>query len=111
MKLQEAYASENNATGTWAQIGYKGPGEQLSSGGSKTASFGYAGEQGTWVATSSVALNDCNSGSTWSLGTTYTPSTGNLVTTATSSNKANCIDALVPNFCKIATTGKCVGES
>ena len=109
VKLQEAYASENNAVGSWAKIGYKGPGEQLTEGGSKTASFGY-GEgngDGSWVATSSVALNDCKSGSTWSLATTYTASTGDLVTTATSSDADNCVEALTPNFCKIATSAKC----
>ena len=107
MKLQEAYASEKNDTGTWAAIGYKGPGEQLQAGGSKTASFGYNGDKGTWVATSSVALNDCNSGSTWSLATTYTAESGDLTTTATSSDKPNCVEALVPNYCKIATSGDC----
>ena len=107
VKLQEAYASENNDTGTWQAIGYKGPGAQNNDGTSTTASFGYSGAKGTWVATSSVALNDCAANSTWSLSTTYTPSSGNLVTTATSSDKPNCVQALTPNFCKIATSAEC----
>ena len=111
VKLQEAYASENNDTGTWPQIGYKGPGAQNNDGTSTTASFGYSGAKGTWVATSSVALNDCAANSTWNLATDYTASTGTLITTASSSNKANCVDALTPNFCKIATSAECESGS
>ncbi|WP_406539382.1 type IV pilin protein [Fibrobacter sp.] len=110
VKLQEAYASENNAVGTWADIGYKGPGEQTANNAStsKTASFGYSNTAaGNWIATSTVALNDCNSGSTWTVTTAYTATTGSITTTATSSDKPNCVVPLVPNFCKLATSGSC----
>lgn len=113
VKLQEAYASENNDVGTWSAIGYKGPGQQANDGeASTTTSFGYASGNtaGNWVATSSVALNDCESGSTWTLTTSYTSSTGNLTTTANSSNVPKCVTALTPNFCKISTTGSCTGS-
>ena len=108
MKLQEAYASENNAVGTWAQIGYKDPG---AGNGHKTTNFDYSSEaettNGKWVASNLVALNDCASGSTWSLTTSYSSSNGTLLTTATSSNVANCVTPLTPNFCKISTSGSC----
>ena len=110
VKLQEAYASENNAVGTWEAIGYKGPGEQTANNGStsKTASFGYANTvAGNWIATSSVALNDCPANSTWTVTTSYTATSGGITTTAASSSVANCVTPLVPNYCKIATSGSC----
>jgi len=112
VKLQEAYASENNAVGTWADVGYKGPGEFTNASASKTASFVYTNTAaGNWIATSSVALNDCNSGSTWTVTTAYTSNSGTITTTAGSSSKANCVTPLVPNFCKIATSGDCTTGS
>ena len=45
VKLQEAYAAENNKVGTWVDIGYKGPGSNAAAGSSSTSSmFTYAGE-------------------------------------------------------------------
>ena len=73
VKLQEAYASENNAVGTWAQIGYKDPG---AGNGHKTTNFDYSSQaeaaDGKWVASNRVALNDCNANNTWTLETAYT---------------------------------------
>lgn len=108
VKLQEAYASENNAVGTWTQIGYKDPG---AGNGHKTTNFDYSSKaeatDGMWVASNLVALNDCESGSTWSLKTSYSSSNGTLLTTATSSSVDNCVTPLTPNFCKISTSGSC----
>ena len=111
IKLQEAYASENNGVGSWAAIGYKGPGSQKASG-SETSTFTYddnsTDASGIWLASAKVALNDCNNG-TWTVTTTY--SSGNVTTTAATSNLAQCVTPLMPNYCKLATTGKCVGQS
>ena len=111
VKLQESYAAENNNVGTWAQIGYKGPGAQFSNS-SKSSTFTYAqgtSGAGTWVATTTVDLNDCHMNSTWSVTSQY--SSGNITTTATISDPTNCRAPLTPNFCKIATSGKCTDES
>lgn len=108
VKLQEAYASENNAVGTWAAIGYKDPG---AGNNHMTTNFDYSAKaataDGMWQAKNRVALNDCEANNTWELKTEYSSSTGNLTTTATSSDAANCVTALTPNFCKISTTGSC----
>lgn len=108
VKLQEAYASENNAVGTWTQIGYKDPG---AGNGHKTTNFDYSSKaeatDGMWVASNLVALNDCAAGKKWSLTTSYSSSNGTLTTTATSDDVPNCVTALTPNFCKISTSGSC----
>jgi len=111
VKLQEAYASENNDVGTWTQIGYKGPGEQFSDNksSSKTAAFGYQGTntKGVWAAVNSVALNDCPQKSAWVVNTSYDSDNGAIKTIVGSTNNDNCVTPLVPNFCKLATSAKC----
>ena len=112
VKLQEAYAAENNDVGDWLQIGYKGPGEQFTDNksSSKTAAFTYNGTQsdkGKWVASNTVALNDCQKGKYWVVVTTYNSSSGAIETKVGSDDNANCVTPLVPNFCKIATSGSC----
>ena len=106
VKLQEAYASENNAVGGWAAIGYKGPGNQHNASSTETGTFLYddASANGSWKAYAKVALNDCNNG-TWTVVTSY--SSGNVTTAVKSSSKALCVTPLMPNFCKLATTGDC----
>ncbi|PBC69028.1 hypothetical protein [Fibrobacter sp. UWS1] len=104
MKLQQAYVSEAVAIGSWAVIGYKGPGDNTNatgaSGGasSKTNNFSYKDATGydknTVALTSSASivgftagnkakLNDCDIGDHWTItvgaGTaageaTFTPS-------------------------------------
>ena len=112
VKLQEAFAAENNAVGTWAEVGYKGPGSYKDASNSETSSFTYAGASaGAWVATNKVALNDCEKNNTWSLATSYDTGNGGITTEASSSVEASCVTALVPNFCKIATTGACTSGS
>lgn len=73
MKLQDAFIAENgNVVGNFTKIGY-----EMSSNGPFTYSNGVSGTDDTqalstskidaWVATSKVALNDCATGSTWTL--------------------------------------------
>ena len=117
VKLQEAYAAENNNVGNWVDIGYKGPGEQFAGNksSSKTSSFSYSGtesEDGKWIAKSTVALNDCQKGAEWKVSTTYTASSGSIETkvgngSGEGMSKADCIVPLTPNFCKLATSGNC----
>ena len=112
MKLQEAFAAENNAVGTWAEVGYKGPGSYKDASNSETSSFTYAGASaGAWAATNKVALNDCQKNKTWSLSTSYDTGNGGITTAASSDDEAACVTALVPNFCKIATTGVCTAAA
>ena len=110
VKLQEAYASENNAVGTWSQIGYKGPGSNNAAGSaSETSTFNYTDQgNGAWQAAAKVALNDCNNG-TWTVDTDY--DSGNVTTKASTSDKEKCVTPLIPNFCKIATSGDCEASS
>lgn len=112
VKLQEAFAAENNAVGTWAEVGYKGPGSYVDGSNSETSSFTYAGASvGAWVATNKVALNDCEKSNTWSLTTSYDTGNGGITTVASSTAEPACVTALVPNFCKIATTGACTAPA
>jgi prepilin-type N-terminal cleavage/methylation domain-containing protein len=107
VKLQEAYASEKNDVGTWAEIGYKGPGSNGTET-STTSTFNYTGGDGLWSAAAQVALNDCTAG-VWSVTTAY--NSGEITTTATVNDMAKCEAPLTPNFCKIATTGQCTASS
>ena len=105
VKLQEAYAAEQNKIGSWAEIGYKDP--SGSSTGGSTTNFTYAegSTSGTddWKATSRVGLNDCQVGTVWKMGATYASSTGNITfTPAFDENGDDCTMAgLTPNFDKI----------
>ena len=109
--MQEAYASENNNVGTWAAIGYKGPGSQNADGsGSVTSTFTYSNTAaGNWIASNGVALNDCQANNTWTVTSSY--ESGDVTTTAVSSNQNDCVTPLTPNFCKIATSGNCTASA
>lgn len=103
MKLQEAFAVEQNKLGTWAEIGYKDP--SGSSTGGSTSNFTYVASTtpGTndWGAYNIVGMNDCPiaTASVWVIQSTFTSSSGNVVSTPSVSN-ANCKN-LTPNFCAI----------
>ena len=105
VKLQEAYAAEQNAIGSWANIGYKDP--SGSSTGGNTTNFAYSeGETKNteaWKATSRVGLNDCQTNTVWMMGATYASSTGNITfTPGFTPNGNGCTMAgLTPNFDKI----------
>ena len=64
MKLQDAYAAETNALGTWTVIGYVGPGTQAKDAatgaitGSSTPAFTYSGG-------ATVSNTTCTTGSKW----------------------------------------------
>ena len=101
VKLQEAYASEQDKIGTWADIGYKSPaGKSVSA---YTTNFTYAPgtTAGTddWSATSRVGLNDCTKGSVWKVGASYASTSGNV--TFTAAGPGTGCDDLTPNFDKI----------
>ena len=110
IKLQEAFASERTNVGSWSDIGYKGPGQQHGASSSETGSFLYDDQNanGKWMAYAKVTLNDCESG-TWGIETEFT--SGNLVSTATTSDEGKCVTPLMPNYCKLATSGSCGSSS
>lgn len=104
VKLQEAYAAEQNAIGTWTNIGYKDP--SGSSAGGNTTNFTYSsGTAGTddWYAKSRVGLNDCQINSKWFIGSSYASSTGNVTFTPdfTGVGDGCTVEGLTPNFKKI----------
>lgn len=111
MKLQEAYASEKTELGNFSAIGYKTPG----AGNNDSTTVFYYGTQkataGSWDAISRVGLNDCNKGKKWYVTATFTSTTGNVSFTAGSDDVANCITALTPNFCNLATNGQCTNAA
>lgn len=93
MKLQDAYAAETGAAGSWSVIGYIGPGDKDGTKASGTSTYKYTDEfapkdkeknttmvgdlseiTGTpkdddgddaWKAEAKTALNDCKIQSTW----------------------------------------------
>jgi prepilin-type N-terminal cleavage/methylation domain-containing protein len=107
IKLQEAYASEKTELGDFAAVGYKSPGAGNSD---KTTVFDYSAKKdvaGEWDAVSLVGLNDCAKGKKWGLKATFDSNSGNVTFKVGSDDVANCITPLTPNFCNLATTGKC----
>ena len=77
VKLQQAYISEDGSIGTWALIGYKGPGD-VTATTSKTTNFSYtdgltakdtlpAADKTGWTAENNVQLNDCGAKSKWTI--------------------------------------------
>ncbi|PBC69013.1 hypothetical protein [Fibrobacter sp. UWS1] len=109
VKMQQAYAAEQNAIGGWTLIGYTAPGN------GSTTNFNYSGAvtaDGTaatstkdaWKAASKVDLNDCKAASAWSL--TAVPGVGGAVTintvlTQASGSGAGACLALTPSFHQI----------
>ena len=108
VKLQEAYAAENNKVGGWGDIGYKGPGSYKNASNSESGTFTYTGgtENGYWKAQNKVALNDCQKDNAWEVKSAY--DSGNVTTKAkVGGQDSNCKAPLTPNFCKVATSGDC----
>ena len=126
MKLQDAYASETGAAGSWKLIGYIGPGAKDASNDKKysTNVFDYTDEfkgkdKNTtmvaelsgddakgWKAQAKTALNDCAIQSTWDLkmapaGTGDAIAYTATITAAGSSTVDDC-KSLTANFENIA---------
>lgn len=83
MKLQDAFAAESGAVGSWTNIGYIAPGSKTNANSYSTTVFDYtgafdpsgtagttmvgsiSGETEGWKATAKTALNDCKISSYW----------------------------------------------
>ena len=103
MKLADVYFVENNALGTWAQIGYNAPNGSAGANASST-NFTYTGAetptsgQATWTAANKVALNDCAaSAGSW----TTTPTVNEGAVAWGAGVTGNNCQELTPNFNKI----------
>ena len=115
IKLQDAYVSETgDYVGSWGSIGYsmQNSASFAYSDAYKDATNGSAAIPTTfdaaWTATSSVALNDCTTGSQWTLfGAKNSKGNGldwkagiGLAAAATADNYANACILLTPQFSK-----------
>lgn len=99
VKLQEAYASEQDKIGSWTEIGYKSPAGSSTSGSTTNFTYAPGAANGTWTATSIVGLNDCAKGGVWSITAAYASTTGNVTSTPAISGTG--CEELTPNFKKI----------
>ena len=117
--MQQAYISEDGSIGTWALIGYKGPGEG-SADSSTTTNFSYsdgvaaketlpAQDKIGWTAKNNVQLNDCVANSIWTIAmkkadaSSGNAAAGDAIFTAKvggEQSNAGCT-ALTPTFTKI----------
>ena len=118
VKLQQAYISEAVAVGTWGIIGYKGPGENTTSGSAKSSTTNFTYEDASsgytnntvalatgitgWAASNNANLNDCTAGKNWTIatGAATSGSEGDAEFTATVATTSDCT-SLTPNFDKI----------
>lgn len=121
MKLQDAYAAETGAVGTWGKIGYIGPGEKDANASiptSNTTVFKYtdnftgSGNTGTtivdqlqdnsaaWQAEAKTALNDCKVTSKWTVKLSRGSSTsdGSLVKYTADAPTDDSCSGLTANF-------------
>lgn len=124
VKLQDAYAAESGAVGTWAKIGYIGAGTKVGATKSNTTVFDYedllasasAINDGSimignvssatdgWNAKNKTALNDCKIQSEWKIqvtgGSASNGSTVVYTTVVTAGNSGSDDDckSLTPNF-------------
>ncbi|WP_290736546.1 MULTISPECIES: type II secretion system protein [unclassified Fibrobacter] len=89
--LQDSYYAEMNAVGTGTQIGYNAPASNTFTYDAATA--------GTWTATSKSDLNECGTGSVWTV--TSAPASGGVSHTATTPSGKPACEALTPSFTQI----------
>ena len=110
VKLADVYYVENNAMGTWAQIGYNAPnGSSGSSSASTNFTYGASTYQATtsgsatWGAYNNVALNDCgaNSSDVWTVTPTFASTSGAVTYAASIASGKTACSELTPNFTKI----------
>ena len=120
VKMQQAYVSEAVAIGSWAVIGYKGPGDNTNATGatggatSSTNNFNYKDASGfsnnTLALTSSASivgftagnkakLNDCAIGDHWKITVTAGSAAGEATFTPSTLTQ-DCLQ-LTPNFSQI----------
>lgn len=102
---------ENNALGTWKEIGYNAPNGSSGSAAGST-NFGYGDNtatantsgSATWGAYNKVALNDCAAGSAsadvWTVKPAVTNGSVAWTAAVTGGDTGNC-GVLTPNFSKI----------
>lgn len=107
MKLQEAYASEQDKIGSWTEIGYKSPAGKSESASTTNFTYAPGAANGTWTATSIVGLNDCAKGGVWSITAAYASTTGNVTSTPAISGTG--CEKLTPNFKKIGNGAASTG--
>lgn len=119
--MQDAFVNETgNAYGSWNIIGYLAPGQKengdhtAASGSTNNFSYAQAGSYdetketaaltgkatSVWVATSTGNLNDCNSGSTWTVQISKTTDAAAANYDGVYSDATNC-KALTPQFANI----------
>ncbi|WP_407448477.1 hypothetical protein [Fibrobacter sp.] len=124
INMQDAFATEKNAVGNWAEIGYSGPGAKNDASSYTTDNFVYTGAASgaasgavsdAWKATVVRKLNDCGSTSAaqgyWALSAEYLTSgsnEGSVNYVATMG--ANCAD-LTPAFSKLTNNLKAAAGS
>ena len=80
INMQDAYAVEAGKIGTWAEVGYTGPGSNSSSG-AESAIFLYtekqvSGQTAGWIAKPKQKLNDCGTTNKWQLDAQYITASG-----------------------------------
>ena len=113
VKLQDAFASEANAIGSWKAIGYVAPGASKAGEEGTTSTFKYtasgkfeketaaidkASIDEAWKAANVVALNECAAnGGNWTIKVEDSGTGNSLKYTA----KAGCDGILTPTFEKI----------
>ena len=114
MKLQDAYASESNAVGSWKLIGYKmAPNTNFTYSGNEddgtVAVSGLSGKLG-WKAINNIAMNDCTTSSPceWNLKMSEGNDGNGVAYAAYESSNAQ---ALTPSFCKIGGNSTCTGTA
>lgn len=100
IKLLDVYVVENNKLGSFSEIGYVKPGDN-----GATANFTYSElASSVWQAESRVGLNNCFSGSKWSISPSFSSSMNSVFYAASMSDQANC-EGLTPNFKSFSTDG------
>jgi len=124
VKLQDAFAAESGAAGTWAKIGYIGPGTKGTgdNANSSTTVFNYKDNFGTgdattlvgelpesssphaaWEAKAKTALNDCAVESAWTvkIAKGSTTADGSLIKYVAANPSGTGCASLTANFEKI----------
>jgi len=122
VKLQTAYVAEASQLGSWALIGYSGPGANSGTAGnttggqtSQTTVFNYSDASsytnGTvdltssaslvgWTGSNRVKLNDCAIGKKWTITITKGSAAGEASYAAATDDPTNCT-VLTPSFSNI----------